>query len=198
MRILKIIIIALLFSSCKTQEISQDEKLVNDLLFAIIHDNKDLFDFPCKLIDRFSDSFGAPSVNYDIDSGFVASVSDLFDKEEIDYLISQKRNIENFGIKTKDFKKTYRLFSKSKIDTLIANVEKSQNSDTPLNYWDEFESKIGCIQGFSRPLISKDRKTVILKYFQISGPLSAGGFTKVFRLIDGKWIVIKELEYWIS
>ncbi|MFB6344109.1 hypothetical protein ACE1ET_20490 [Saccharicrinis sp. FJH62] len=197
-KILNLIIIALLLFNCKTEKISQEEKFVNDILFSVIRDNNELFDSSCKLIDRFSESFGAQSVNHIIDSVFFLEINDLFDMNDIKYLIIQKKNLENFELKTNDFKKRYRLIQKSKIDTFIASIEKSLNTDKPVDYWEEFDSKIGCIQGFARPLISRDKRTIIIKYFQISGPLSARGFTKVFRLINDKWVVLRDLESWVN
>lgn len=187
-----------LIFSCKTTERNQEEKFINEVLFSIIADNPDIFTSDCKLFDKFSNRFTPPSVNYDTDSTFIESIKDLFDEREFDNLLRQKQNLEKFGFVTTDFKLKYKLVRETEIDLLIDRVKKSNETDKPLDYWTEFENKIGCLQSFSRPIISADKKTVIVRHNVLFGPHSGGGIIIVFQLRNGKWIEAKVIETWIS
>jgi hypothetical protein len=187
-----------LIFSCKTTEKNQEEKFINEVLFSIIADNPDIFTSDCKLFDKFSNRFTPPSVEYDIDSTFIESIKDLFDEREFGDLLRQKQNLEKFGFVTTDFKLKYKLVRETEIDSLIDRIKKSKETDKPLDYWTEFENEIGCLQSFSRPIISIDRKTVIIRHMHIKGPLADGGFIMVFQLKNGKWIEVKKIQTWIS
>lgn len=195
---LNILLLTFLIFSCKTTERDQEEKLINEVLFSIIADNPDIFTSDCKLFDKFSNRFTPPSVNYDTDSTFIVSIKDLFDEREFGDLLRQKQNLEKFGFVTTDFKRKYKLVRETEIDSLTDRVKKSNKTDKPLDYWTEFENEIGCLQSFSRPIISINRKTVIIRHIHIGGPLAAGGFIMVFQLKNGKWIKVKEIETWVS
>ena len=191
---LNILLLTFLIFSCKTTERNQEEKFINEVLFSIIADNPDIFTSDCKLFDKFSNRFTPPSVNYDTDSTFIESIKDLFDEREFGDLLRQKRNVEKFGVVTTDFKSKYRLIREADIDSLIRRAKANKQ----LNYWIEFENKIGCLQSFSRPIISADKKTVIVRHNVLVGPHSGGGIIIVFQLRNGKWIEAKVIETWVS
>ena len=148
----------------------------------------------CKLLDKLSNRFMPPSINYSIDSTFLESIKDFFDEKEFDNLLRQKRNIEKFGVITTDFKSKYRLIREAEIDSLIGKVK----TDKRLEYWTEFENEVGCLQVFSRPIISSDKKTVIIRHMGLHGPHWGSGFIIIFQLRNNKWIVAKVIERWIS
>jgi hypothetical protein len=180
--------------SCNTTEINQEEKLLNDVLFSIIADNSAIFSSDCRLLDKLSNKLMPPSINYDIDSTFLESIKDFFDEREFDNLLSQKRNIEKFSVLSTKFGSKYQLIRVAEIDSLISRVE----TDKHLVYWTELENEVGCLQVFSRPIISADKKTVIVRHMELIGPHTAGGFIIVFQLRNDKWIVAREIETWIS
>lgn len=196
--ILNIFIAILLLYSCRTEKINQEEKLINDILISVINDNPDIFNSRCNLIDKFVNGLFSISDKKEIDTGYVESISDFFEVSEMDNLIEQAHNAESYGFVTKDFKRKYRFVKKTEIDSFIYKANKSLNTDAPIDFPVEFSEVFGCVQGFSRPLISTDRKTVVIRYFIKLDSYTAGGFTKVFELVDNKWILIKELEYSIS
>jgi len=193
-KILNILFFTFLISSCNKAEINQEEKLINDVLFSIISDNPSIFKSDCKLLDKFSNRLMPPSMNYDIDSTFLESIKDFFNEKEFNHLLEQKRNKEKYSVLKSTFGSTYQLISMAEIDTLISKVEKNKQ----LNYWSEFENEVGCLQVFSRPIISEDKKTVVVRYMELIGSHNAGGFIIIFQLRNGKWIVASEIESWIS
>jgi hypothetical protein len=192
--ILNILLLTFLVFSCNTTEINQEEKLLNDVLFSIIADNSAIFSSDCRLLDKLSNKLMPPSINYDIDSTFLESIKDFFDEREFDNLLSQKRNIEKFSVLSTKFGSKYQLIRVAEIDSLISRVE----TDKHLVYWTELENEVGCLQVFSRPIISADKKTVIVRHMELIGPHTAGGFIIVFQLRNDKWIVAREIETWIS
>lgn len=135
-----------------------------------------------------------PSINYDIDSTFLDSIKDFFDEKEFDNLLRQKRNLEKFSVLTTKFGSKYQLIEVAKIDSLISRAE----TDKQLDYWTELENIVGCLQVFSRPIISTDKKTVVVRHMELIGPQTAGGFIIIFQLRNDKWIVARKIETWIS
>jgi len=193
-QILSILLLTFLIFSCNTTEINQEEKFINDVLFSIIADNPDIFNSDCKLLDKLSNRFMPPSINYDIDSTFLDSIKDFFDEKEFDNLLRQKLNLEKFSVLTTIFGSKYRLIKLAEIDSLISRVETNKQ----LDYWTEFENEVGCLQIISRPIISADKKTVVVRHMELIGPHTASGFIIVFQLRNDKWIVAREIETWIS
>lgn len=185
---------AFLIFSCNTTEINQEEKFINDVLFSIITDNPDIFTSDCKLLNKMSNRFMPPSINYENDSTFIESIKEFIDEEEFDDLLRQKRNIEKYEFITEQFINKYEIISEAKIDSLIDRT----NTDKNLDYWTEFQNEIGCLQIFSRPIISADKKTAIIRHMGLSGPHAAGGFIIIFQLRNGKWTIIEDIESWIS
>lgn len=192
-QLLNIVLLTLIFSF-NTAETVQEEKSINDILFSIITDNPDLFKSDCKLLEKYSDRFMPPSRVCYNDSTFIKSIRGFFDEREFDNLLRQKRNHENYGFVTTDFKSKYQLISEAEIDSVIQKVQK----DKHLDYWTEFTNKIGCLQCFSRPIISSDKNTVIIKYMALIGPTTASGFILIFQKRNDKWIVAKEIDGWVS
>lgn len=185
------ITVAVFICSCQVEKISVDEKKINDILFAIIDDNPDIFQSDCKLVNGFID-------RSDINEKLINTISEYFDQNEIDFLIEQKNKQNEFSIKTRNFKKKYNLLDKSVIDTLENKMERAYSNDTAFDYWGYFRKEIGCMQAFSRPLISKDEKTAIIVYFEVYGSLSAAGFTSIFKYESGRWTLSEELISWVS
>ncbi len=185
---------AFLIFSCNTTKIDQEEKFINDILFSIIMDNPDIFTSNCKLLNKMSNRFIPPSINYENDSTFIESIKEFIDEEEMDDLLRQKRNIEKYEFISKQFKNKYEIISEAKIDSLRNRT----NTDKNLDYWTEFQNEIGCLQIFSRPIISADKKTVIIRYMGLSGPHAAGGFIIIFQQHNGNWTAKEEIESWVG
>lgn len=181
-------------SSCNTTEINQEEKFINDVLFSIITDNPDIFTSDCKLLNKMSNRFMPPSINYGNDSTFIESIKEFFDEDEFDNLLRQKRNLEKYEFNTKQFHNKYEIVSEAKIDSLLERT----NADNNLNYWSEFQNEIGCLQVFSRPIISANKKTAIIRQMGLRGPHAAGGFIIIFQLKNGKWTVKEDIESWVG
>ncbi|BDD11499.1 hypothetical protein FUAX_39310 (plasmid) [Fulvitalea axinellae] len=173
----------LLFTSFSCNKSETLEKEVSEILFSVIRDNPDLFSSNYKLLDFYNSPLGGPSRIYDgeIESDFI--ITSIFNKEECKFLSDQKKaNRKLKIIRNNWLDKNYRLISSTEINT----------------FREKFQKDIGCIQGFSVPLISKDRQFVIIRYFVSCGSYNAHGFTSIFKYTGSKWIEFKNIENWIS
>jgi len=186
------VIVHTFFSCSKFEE--NNEELANSILFSIMADNQDLFDKECKLLDQTSQRFMPPSSIFDNDSTFKAAIQDFISKEEMEDLIFQKHNVTKLKFLSKEIQSKYQLISLVKIDSLLQIEKPLKKAD----YWQIFQKDIGCLQFVSKILITKNKKTAIIKYGSLKGPHDGFGFLIIFQFKNNKWTIAKEIDYWVS
>lgn len=68
------------------------------------------------------------------------------------------------------------------------------------DFWEEFEKKYGnrCIESFSLPFFNKEKTICIVQNSMSCGPLDGGGKTIIYKKKNGKWVVLKTFDQWVS
>ena len=159
-----------------------------------MQDNPEDFKADCKLLSSLGGELQGPSYLYHVDQTLAFNLSTHLSEDEIAYLIKQKQERIGLVLESGIFDEAYQLVDISEIKTLLATVDASKGTDNQLDYWDEFEKQYGCIRSFSLPLISKDKKVVLVRSSLLCGPLCGGGSTVLYKFKEGRWQLEDILE----
>ena len=157
------ILVQICFSCSKSE--ANNEEVVNRILASIIADNTDLFDKECKLLDQFSQRFMPPATIFENDSTFIEAMQGFVSEEEIEDLLIQKHSFVKYKFSPEEFQSKFQFISIEKFDSLHQTEEPIKKAD----YWQVFQNDLGCLQIVSKILITKNKKTAIIKYGSLSG-----------------------------
>ena len=117
----------------------------------------------------------------------------IFTKNDIEYMRLQLKEFKNFSLRPDLIQGKLVI----PFDTLRAFHERGKNVN---GFWELYRESFGR-SGFcsvSMPLFSKDKKTVIVKIAMLCGNLCGTGQTNIYKLKNGKWLIIKTIDEWIS
>lgn len=201
-------LILLLLISCKKNEarkeiIQKDETLdlkyevLNQLIThqiredsinGVLHDN--IYNIAVKRIffEELNENEEPPppvlALNFSYDS--------IFAKKDSSYYKNQDRKLINFNLQKSRIKKKLDFITTDEILNLSAKYER--------NFWKQFRKKYGdkCIQTFSVPFFNKNKTVCIVENSMSCGPLYGGGSTSIYKKVNGKWVVLKTYDIWVS
>jgi len=200
MKKLLVLIIFLVFISCKKESINNEEELnksvitekltyevINSLMKNILEENQkqNIYvvceNFPKEKDGEMNDYMG------------ISKMDSLFSSEDVKFIIEQNKTSKHFLLK-KELLKNVRLIPNDTIESF----RKRENGEN--TFWEKYTKKYGD-EGFysiSKPLFSLDYKTVIISYGFHCGGLCGGGSTIILRKINEKWEYKAELQNWVS
>lgn len=201
-------LILLLLISCKKKEakkeiIPKDETLdlkyevLNQLITGqiredsingILHDN--IYNIAVKRIffEELNENEEPPppvlALNFSYDS--------IFAIKDSSYYKNQDRKLINFNLQKSKIKKKLDFITTDEILKLSAQYER--------DFWKQFQKKYGdkCIRTFSVPFFNKNKTVCIVENSMSCGPLYGGGSTSIYKKVNGKWVVLKIYDIWVS
>ncbi|WP_445432116.1 hypothetical protein [Chryseobacterium indoltheticum] len=201
-------LILLLLISCKKNEarkeiIQKDENLdlkyevLNQLITDqiredsindILHDN--IYNIAVKRIffEELNKNEEPPppvlALNFSYDS--------IFAIKDSSYYKNQDRNLINFNLQKSRIKNKLDFVTTDEILNLSIKYER--------NFWKQFRKKYGdkCIQTFSVPFFNKNKTLCIVQNSMSCGPLYGGGSTSIYKKVNGKWVVLRTFDQWVS
>jgi len=79
------------------------------------------------------------------------------------------------------------------------DLYKTQENDTT-DYWENFREHFGNYgrHNYSKPIFNKEKNIVVIEHREQGDWVWGSGDILLFRKKNGKWILIKELNLWIS
>lgn len=165
-----------------TDQIREDS--INDIL----HDN--IYNIAVKRIffEELNENEEPPppvlALNFSYDSIF--AIKDSF------YYKNQDRNLINFNLQKSRIKNKLDFVTTDEILNLSIKYER--------NFWKQFQKKYGdkCIQTFSVPFFNKNKTLCIVQNSMSCGPLYGGGSTSIYKKVNGKWVVLRTFDQWVS
>lgn len=165
-----------------TDQIREDS--INDIL----HDN--IYNIAVKRIffEELNENEEPPppvlALNFSYDSIFAIKDSSYYKKQD--------RNLINFNLQKSRIKNKLDFVTTDEILNLSIKYER--------NFWKQFRKKYGdkCIQTFSVPFFNKNKTLCIVQNSMSCGPLYGGGSTSIYKKVNGKWVVLKTFDQWVS
>lgn len=125
------------------------------------------------------------------DSLALIKMDTIFTKADTDFIFRQAEYVQYFNLNQTLLPNKNII----KIDTT-----KAYNNDREIRgvYYEELYKKHGPLCTIKMPLFSVDRKTVYISTGLTCGTLCGAGATYIYRKVNGKWILIKTLNEWVS
>ncbi|AZA72359.1 hypothetical protein [Chryseobacterium indoltheticum] len=165
-----------------TDQIREDS--INDIL----HDN--IYNIAVKRIffEELNENEPPPppvlALNFSYDS--------IFAMKDSSYYKNQDRNLINFNLQKSRIKNKLDFVTTDEILNLSIKYER--------NFWKQFRKKYGdkCIQTFSVPFFNKNKTVCIVQNSMSCGPLYGGGSTSIYKKVNGKWVVLRTFDQWVS
>ena len=165
-----------------TDQIREDS--INDIL----HDN--IYNIAVKRIffEELNENEEPPppvlALNFSYDS--------IFAMKDSSYYKNQDRNLINFHLQKSRIKNKLDFVTTDEILNLSIKYER--------NFWKQFREKYGdkCIQTFSVPFFNKNKTVCIVQNSMSCGPLYGGGSTSIYKKVNGKWVVLRTFDQWVS
>lgn len=181
--------------SLKTIQNNNDEILINTIVSEIVNQDSSILNENCKMVDGFSSPLQIHPSSYLSEENF-EKLSPYFKAEDKNYYSEQIAKNRNIKLLKKNSFKSYDFISKKKITNFIAKVESDYVKEKDFNYNDRYVEKIGIIQEFGLPLISKDGKYLMLRFYCKLGPEKSRGFQRIYEKRGSTWVVVKSLLEW--
>lgn len=165
-----------------TDQIREDS--INDIL----HDN--IYNIAVKRIffEELNENEEPPppvlALNFSYDS--------IFAMKDSSYYKNQDRNLINFHLQKSRIKNKLDFVTTDEILNLSIKYER--------NFWKQFREKYGdkCIQTFSVPFFNKNKTVCIVQNSMSCGSLYGGGSTSIYKKVNGKWVVLRTFDQWVS
>ncbi|MDQ8142968.1 hypothetical protein [Chryseobacterium sp. CFS15] len=165
-----------------TDQIREDS--INDIL----HDN--IYNIAVKRIffEELNENEPPPppvlALNFSYDS--------IFAMKDSSYYKNQDRNLINFHLQKSRIKNKLDFVTTDEILNLSIKYER--------NFWKQFRKKYGdkCIQTFSVPFFNKNKTVCIVQNSMSCGRLYGGGSTSIYKKVNGKWVVLRTFDQWVS
>ncbi len=165
-----------------TDQIREDS--INDIL----HDN--IYNIAVKRIffEELNENEPPPppvlALNFSYDS--------IFAMKDSSYYKNQDRNLINFNLQKSRIKNKLDFVTTDEILNLSIKYER--------NFWKQFRKKYGdkCIQTFSVPFFNKNKTVCIVQNSMSCGRLYGGGSTSIYKKVNGKWVVLRTFDQWVS
>ncbi|MBW7675149.1 hypothetical protein [Chryseobacterium chendengshani] len=192
-------LIVLLLFSCKKndtkQKIMPKDELLDlqyEVLNQLVKSDSMTSDF-----NHFIYSSTLSPVNIGVEDNEVSPLGidlkydSIFSQKDSVFYKNQERNVLNFK------------FDKSRINSdlkYINGQELHQLGNKKSDFWTEFDKKYGdkCIRRFSVPFFNKDKTMCIIENSSSCGFLNAFGSTSIYKKVNGKWIIVKTFDEWVS
>lgn len=120
------------------------------------------------------------------------SYDSIFAIKDSSYYKDQDRKLINFNLQKSKIKKKLAFITTDEILKLSAQYER--------DFWKQFQKKYGdkCIRTFSVPFFNKNKTVCIVENSMSCGPLYGGGSTSIYKKVNGKWVVLKIYDIWVS
>lgn len=159
-----------------------------DSINGILHDN--IYNIAVKRIffEELNENEEPPppvlALNFSYDS--------IFAIKDSSYYKNQDRKLINFNLQKSKIKKKLDFITTDEILKLSAQYER--------DFWKQFQKKYGdkCIRTFSVPFFNKNKTVCIVENSMSCGPLYGGGSTSIYKKVNGKWVVLKIYDIWVS
>lgn len=170
----------------KPKQLVDDKTIYEFLNYNFIHKDSAFLD-----CDYIIDHEWLPYFFTHEDSLALIKMDTIFTKGDIGFIFKQANYVRYFKLKQS------KLPSKNviKIDTIKFF---NNNNEIRSAYLDELHKKYGALCTIKMPLFSIDRKTVYISTGLTCGTLCGAGGTYIYRKVNGKWILIKTLNEWVS
>ena len=120
----------------------------------------------------------------------------IFSSQDIEYLISQTVPYDSkvFDLDKEKIIGKYDIIKESDLFELKSNYNGAKD------YWIKFNDKFGkkCLRNYSEPIFNLRKDVCIVKISESCGPLWGGGYTGIFKKLNGIWVQIGTQDHWIS
>lgn len=116
----------------------------------------------------------------------------IFAMKDSSYYKNQDRNLINFHLQKSRIKNKLDFVTTDEILNLSIKYER--------NFWKQFRKKYEdkCIQTFSVPFFNKNKTLCIVQNSMSCGSLYGGGSTSIYKKVNGKWVVSRTFDQWVS
>ncbi len=190
MNIIKYFIFLIITTVCYSQKINEENDKINKIIEYFISIEPNLIHNNIKIVDGFNPIIEAPAEFY-ITEKIFSKLNSSFTLNDSTYYFDQFKNIEHFQLRLKN--KKYKYISKKDVNSFIEKVETDYEKGVKFDYYEEFDKKLGAIQGFGFPIISKDGNYLLFTYYSY-GPKEKGKkITKLFKKQEKDWIYNKTI-----
>lgn len=190
--ILSFILFVSLIVSCKNKSITETSaprQLVNDTLIYNFINAVSTDSLGLGQCETFADFDMLPYFQTNSDSLSLTSLDTLLGKTDINYIFEQAE-YRNFRLKPD--------LLKDKVVIPIDTIELFNPDKTPQEYYRNLLKKYGPICFIKLPLFSIDKQTAVVDISMGCGALCGKGGRYLYRKVNGKWILVKTLDEWIS
>lgn len=193
-------LIFLLLISCKKNEVMKTampkDELVDlryEVLNQLIKTDSVTSDF-----NHFIYNSTLNPVNVDVEDseiwplGINLKYDSIFLQKDSSYYKNQEKNVSNFKFDKIKIKSNLKYITGQELQ----NLQQIKGSD----FWSEFDKRYGhkCIRRFSVPFFNKDKTMCIVQNSSSCGMLDGFGSTSIYKKVNGKWIVLKIFDEWVS
>ena len=105
---------------------------------------------------------------------------------------TQAEGLQDFKFEKSKLKKKIKVITSQEIE----NIYKTHFR----NFWIEFDKRYPntCIKTISVPFFNKEKNICIVKVSESCGSLWGGGFTGIYKKVNGTWIKIDSFDHWVS
>ncbi|KQT18582.1 hypothetical protein ASG31_07660 [Chryseobacterium sp. Leaf404] len=88
----------------------------------------------------------------------------------------------------------------SKIQYVTAEELYNMRSNGVEKFWTNFNKRFEgkCVKVYSVPFFTKDKTICVVQNSTSCGILAADGSTAIYKKVDGKWIIIRSYDHWVS
>ena len=105
---------------------------------------------------------------------------------------TQAEGLQDFKFEKSKLKKKIKVITSQEIE----NIYKTHFR----NFWIEFDKRYPntCIKTISVPFFNKEKNICIVKVSESCGSLWGGGFTGIYKKVNGTWIKVDSFDHWVS
>jgi hypothetical protein len=140
----------------------------------------------------FVSQIQAPPEFY-IHKDIFSKIEPFFNLADSTYYFDQINKYKNVKLILTQNKKNYKFIDKKKIDDFVIKSEEDYEKGIKYDFYEEFDKEIGTIQEFGLPIISKDKKYLLLRKITSGPGRKASAYLKLYKRKGKDWIYVKTI-----
>lgn len=172
------------------QNTDEETKYVNEIINYFVDRDSTLLDKTIQVVDGFNSGIQA-TPEWHIHEDVFSKLENHFDLADSTYYFKEIEKRKNVKLILNQDKNVYKYINKKKIDDFIIKVEEDYIKGIKNDFYQDFENKIGVIQEFGLPIISKDGKYLLLRKLRMGPGKKNSVFLKLYEKSNEDWIYIK-------
>ncbi len=174
------------------QNVNKETQFVNEIINYFVDRDSTLIIKDIQIVDGFNSQIQA-SPEWYIHKDIFSKVEPFFKLSDSTYYFEQINKHKNVKLILTQNREDYKFIDRKKIDDFVLKSEEDYEKGVKYDFYEEFDKQIGTIQEFGLPIMSKNKKYLLLRKITSGPGKKASATLKLYKRKGKDWIYVKTI-----